>query len=866
MTQFTKNIALIAMAALTLTSCNEEAEWSDSADRGGVRLNLTSDCRVMRQTRADDSVSPVVPDGNAFSISLSKSDGTYSKSWNGVESFNREKSFPIGDYDITATYGNLDIEGFDNPYYKGRSDLHVSPGAVSDVSITAALANAMVSVRYTDAFVAVYPGHSAAVQTDGHDWVVFAPNEDRPAYIAPCEDVKLNLTLTNSGGEQVTIQPAGFQALARHHYVVTIGVTGNTAQGNLALDIAFDEDVVSETVNVPLGEELFSAPAPSITASEFKPEMEVGNFEYTEMSARPEFHVFAFGGLKSTRLNIVSETGYVPAFGRTVELVNADNMTQQQLTQEGVICNGFFRNVEKLGVINVKGLLERLPAGKYTIEVQAVDALTRTSEPLKLSAEVKPIYITLTPVANVGFMPSEVSVDVTTNYPAIIEKLSFKVPDANNRMVDAQVKNLTPLNPESSDKITYRYALGLQPAAHSTINVEMTMALAANKSRTLDTHIDVAAPEYALASDAFSNKVVVKLDADDPALVKALINNMQIYNGDTQVPTANVDYDSENGFISISGLTPGVKYVSLKTVCGAFSKAIPEFTTEQAADVPNGSFNAATQTINIAGINAGGMYKCSTVYTSSRYNTSSIVVSEPNGWQSINAKTCYSNGSVKNTWFMVPSTFMNNGAVVIRSVAYDHNGTLPEVDNRGIASGKNYFSTKAPSSFAYKSSGELFLGSYSFTSAGESRSEGVAFSSRPASLEFEYMYAPYGSESASAEITVILDNDEEVTKKQLLTKSTSLVKTSLPLPSYPFGRKAKGLKVKFKSTDGSEIGVTIPSGATALNDIGDNTTTAPVTIAANAYKSLATGSVLTVDNVKLNYQNQIVNRGKRGRK
>lgn len=856
----------MALSAIALTSCSDESPWSGPSGEGAVKLNFSSDGRVMRQTRADDSLSPVVPDGSAFTVNFAKSDGSYSKNWSSVDAFNREKSFPIGDYTLTASYGSIDVEGFDNPYYLGSNRVHVSPGATTDVNVTATLANAMVSVRYTDAFRENFSAYSAAVQTEGHDWVVFAQNEDRPAYVAPSADVKLNLTLANDAGERVTIQPAGFTAVARHHYVVTIGVTGNAASGNLALDVEFDEDVVSETVNVSLGDELFSAPAPTVTAKGFTPETEVGNFEYSELKETPEFHVFAFGGLKSATLNVVAENGYSPVFGRSVEFVNADNLTMQQLEQEGVA--GYFRNADKLGVVNVKKFLERLPAGKYEIEVQAVDVMTRTSEPLKLTAVITPLEIQLAPAAQAAFMGSEVTVDLTTNSPELKNVVAFKVPDAHNKMVDAEIKSVTDVTASGASVragsgYVYRYVLGIEPSFRSEIDVEMSVIANRNKKATARVLVD--APEYTMVPDAFSNRVVLKIESENPAVVKTLVDNLQFFNGEAQVPSANIAHDSANGMITVSGLTPAIKYVSLKAVCGTFEKIVPEFTTETEADVPNGGFDNTTETLRIEDIATGGTYTCTTIYTKTYQNKSSIVVREPDGWQSINAKTCYAESAVKNTWFMVPSTYVNNGATVIRSVAYDHNGVLPDRDNRGAALLGKYYSTKAPSSFGAKSSGELFLGGYSFTSSGESRNEGIAFSSRPASLSFDYTYIPYGSESASAEIQVVLANDAVISNKVLLGRSDQMKNFEIVLPSYPYGQKAKSINVKFKSTEGNEVGVNIPTGD-QLKDISGSASGTNNTIGENGYKALATGSVLTIDNVRLGYGSSATTRAAKRRR
>lgn len=865
MRQFTKAIALMAVSAMTLTSCGDEALWSGPSDEGAVKLNLTSDGRVMRQTRADDSQSPVVPDVSAFGVNLAKIDGTYSKSWNNVEAFNREKSFPIGDYKITATYGDLNQEGFDNPCYSGSNDVHVSPGDESTVNVTATLANSMVSIRYKEEFTKLYSAYSAAVQTEGHEWVIFAQNEDRPAYVAPSEEVKLKLTLTNESGDRVEIQPASFRAEARHHYVVTIGVNGSVSYGDLALDIEFDDDVVAETVPVSLGDELFSAPAPTITAKDFDPETPVATFEYAELKSNPEFHVFAFGGFRSATLNVISDGGYSPVFGNRVELVGADDLTNQQLESAGV--GAYFRNAEKMGLVNIKSFLEKLPAGQYTIEISATDVMTRTTEPVKLTANITPLEIELKPAANAEFMGEDVAVDLSTNCPDIKNVVMFKVPDANNRLVDAEIKSVTDVTASGASAraaaYTFRYVLGIAPAFRTEIKVEAS--LAANRNKKAETSVLTAEPNYTVVADAFSDRVVLKIDAERDDIVKTLVDNIQIYNSDTQVPSANISYDAKNGMITVRGLVAGTTYTSLKVKCGNFEKTISTFATESETDVPNGGFDNVSETLRFEDIATGGTYTCSTWYTKTYQNTTTITANEPIGWKSINAKTCYSGSSEQNTWFMVPSTFVNNGSVVVRTVAYDHAGTLPDRDNRGTAALGKYFSTKAPASFANYASGELFLGEYTFNASGEVRNEGIPFNSRPTYLTFDYSYVPFGSETASAEIEIVLDNDAVVSNKMTLDRSDQFTSRQINLPSYPFGHKAKQLKLKFMSTSGAVTGVNIPTGE-ALKDISSSAGGTNNKIGANSYKALATGSVLTVDNVKLGYGSSNAARSAKGKR
>lgn len=840
MTNFCKGLFLLAaVSSLGLSSCSDESPWAGSDTEGGINLQFSADGRVMRQTRADDSVSPLVPEANSFAVNLSKLDGSYSKNWSSVESFNRETSFPMGDYSLTASYGDVDTEGFDNPCFKGTTDVHVSPGAETQANVVATLANAMVSIRYTDAFADNFPAYSASIQTEGHNWVVFAQNETRPAYVSPSE-VKLNISLTNDAGERVTIEPASFTALARHHYVVTIDVEGNTASGSLALNVVFDDDVVAETVNVSLGDELFSAPAPTVTPQGFTPGETVSAFEYAAQKNKYEMHAFAFGGLKSATLNVVSSNGYTPVFGRTVELVNADALTQQQLISAGVDAAGFYRNVDKMGVVNLSGFISKLPAGTYDIELHVVDAMTRTSEPVKMTVALTAVDFEFATPVKAEFMASEIRVDIVTNCQDIKNQLKFKAPDAQNRMVEAPVKSVTEVS-AAAGSYRFSYVLGVSPQPRSEIDVEAYL-----NDRVRQVKVPMADPEYSVEVDAFARKVVLKIEGADEAQTRHIRNNLTFYNGADAIPTANVSH-SADGLVTIIGLQPSSTYSSLQCVYGKSRKQVPEFTTEAETALTNGNFTSTAETLNFSNIQVGGKYKAGAF---DYYNRSSIVRSEANGWASVNALTCSASANTKNTWFMVPSTYAENGEVVIRSVGYHHNGVEPA--KSGSFFNTNYYCENAPAdNQLMKASGELFLGSY-----GATRVDGINFPTRPSSLSFRYRYAPVNGELAEAYVKVLDASGTVIAQgSSKLVAAASMQSVSVPLTGYAFGKKASKIMVCFRSTEsGVTPKVNIPSGsALKENDVHLNTDYY-WTLGANDYHALAVGSVLTVDDVTLGYE------------
>lgn len=847
MSKITKGLMASAIAlTLGLGSCSDDSPWRGSSEEGGISLDLSTDGRVVRSTRADDSQSPVVPQTSAFGVKLEKSDGSFSKSWNSIDAFNREQSFAIGDYSLTAFYGDIDVEGFTAPYYKGTADVHVSPGAETQALVVATLANAMVSVRYTDEFIDNFPQYSAAVQTEGHDWVVFAQTETRPAYVAPSE-VKLNLTLTNDAGDKVTIQPASFTAAARHHYIVTIGVTGNAVSGNLALDVQFEEDVVAETVAVSLGDELFNAPAPTIEGKGFTAGSEVKRVEYASMKDNMQFDVFAFGGIHSAVLTVVS-SDYTPAFGGSVELVNASPLTQQQLASEGIDASGFYRNVDKMGVVNVTRFLQGLPAGKYAVELQVVDKMTRTSEPLALSAEVSEMKMEFLSPEKVGFMAEEVAVELASNCADIKENVVFTAPNASNQMKEVAVKSVSQItSSDASLPYAYKYVLAIDPQVRAGLDVKASFG-----KRTATTVVPMEMPECTVTTDAFARKVMLKMDIIPASLASDFIDHLVFYNGASQIPTSNVNYDATTGIVTIAGLSPKTTYSSIYANCVNYKQTIPAFTTEPETPIVNGDFSSIAETLNISPINVGGKFNVKVGIISADYQiTSSILYSTPTGWANVNANTCWNGSSNKNSWYLVPSTYSQNGATVLRSVGYNHAG--PALSTSGGQMNTNYYCETVPaSSNLEKCAGELFLGSYAFTGS-ESRVDGIAWTTRPSSLTFDYTYAPVNNEQAEAYVSVLDASGAVIASGvKYLSAASAVTSVSVPLSGYAFGKKAAKIQVGFRSTKaGVTPAVNIPTGDSLSEGIAN--IRGNLNIPANTYHALATGSVLTIDNVALGY-------------
>lgn len=848
---------LMATAGIILPSCSDDSPWSGSDTEGGIVLSLESDGQIVRRgTRADDTTCPIVPDGNAFGISLSNTDKTYSKTWKSLEAFNAEKGFPIGDYKIEAVYGDLNHEGFELPYYKGTNDVHVAPGSTTDVKVVATLANAMVSVRYTDAFTSNFPHYSTSVQTPGHEWLVFAQGENRPGFIDPTEGTAdIALTMTNKRGETVTVNPAKFVPQARHHYVITINATGNVSSGDLALDIQFDDEVVAETVTISLGDELFTAPAPEIRPKDFTDKQELSLLEYDEITQNPQFDIYAFGGFSEVKLNVVNDGSYAPTFGSSVQLVGAEPVTQTQLANEGVVVSGLFKNADKMAVVNVKKFIEQLPAGNYSVELQAKDLATRLSDPITLKAKVGKVDYTLASGSEIGYMANEIYVDVASNSEQIKNKITFKASDSNNRMVPATIKSVSPVTRGTRADLpyAYRFCLVTPTITTPTVNIQADYG---KIQRTAQ--LSVNEPEYTVDVDAFARFVVFRINGTDD-MRKYVLENLMIYNGTAQVSPGNITRDIENGMITVRGLSANSTYSAMKGKLGNFEKEIGSFTTEADTDVPNGNFSNPGTALTYTDLQVGGVYGVSSLrpdYT----NKVNLNLAQASGWATLNALTFYTGSTCKNSWFMVPSTYVTSEKqALIRSVGYSHEGTLP-ARTYASATKKIQYNTNSPKDAELtKQAGELFLGTYAFSGTA-TRSNGISFGSRPSILTFDYKYTTQNGEKAEVEIYV-MDADGNVisSKKESLSSKSTMGSHTVALPSYPFGKKAAKLYVCFRSTEsGVSPKVNIPTGS-ELKEWEGSWPISPYVhyLDENTYHTMATGSVLILDNVKLGYETAV---------
>lgn len=832
---------LLSAMALALGACSEDNPWQSDGEGGiSLRLSASADVKDAIPMLRADAPALEAPSPSDFSISLKNLVTEEVKTWATLSDFQNQKSFPTGSYTLTAFYGDADEEGFEKPYFVGTADVTVLESREANVDVTAQLANTMVSVDYTDAFRSYFKDYGVTVHSEGHSYVEFAPDETRPAFITPGE-VSLAVKVTNPSGKTATIQPASFPAAPRYHYHITFDVNTGTS-GTAQLQIIFDDSLTQEDVTIDLTDELFSSPAPKVTPSGFEDGQTIELLSGNTAANPLKFDVVAYGGMSSALLTI-SGDGFTPACGNEVELIGASEETQKQLADLGIKGIGFFRNPQNLASLDITGLAQHLPEGKFAVSLVVKDAYTRVSDPLTLNIATEPVVLTVsdgTAIFNAG----QATLEVAYNGAEPEKNISFKALSNTGVPKDCQILSVAEsTRTRSFETKNYIFTISLPDTDRDQIPVEVYFG--GVKKQTVN--VDVVIPEYDVEVDPFATVARFRVSPKRAEDLSAVVNVLHFFNNGSKIEESRVSRNAETGIITVSGLTPATQYNFAHSLNADYASATASvnFTTESNTDIANGDFSA-TNSLKIDGLQEGGEFRNSAAIW--KHNTSSIDRLVPQSWATINDLTCSTLAANKNTWFVVPSTYVEDGAAVVRNVGYSLNGNTPA--RSGNALNSTYYNTN-PASFldSEKVSGELFLGSFSYDGQ-INRVDGIAFASRPTSVSFDYSYAPLSVDQAEV-LVEVLDASGNViaTAVQLLDAQSSMTAASVRLPAYPFGVHAAQLRVRFKSSNQLIAPITIPSGS-ALNS---GATYDDRTVPANAYKAVATGSVLKVDNVKLNY-------------
>ncbi len=813
-----KTVTLFAPCMLLLLgSCASEDGPMAGEGEGVIALHLRADGAVtdaVPLTRASQAA--MVPEVSDLALSLVKADGSYSRQWASAADFPADQPFGIGNYTMTASWGEPDDEGFDKPYYFGETEVTVEEGKTTEVNLTASLANTMVSISYTDAFRNYFTQYSSQVHSAGGDFIAFLADETRPAYLRP-GTVTVTINITKPNGVSATIQPAEFEALARHHYHVTLDVNnGETGEAQLA--VIFDDSVVSEDVTVDLSDDILSAPAPVVKAGGFTPGTVYEALELSPASGPLTMTLAAAGGLRSVTLTTQSRSLLDKGFPAEINLMAANPSQQALLRQLGLDVKGLWGVTDKMAIVDFTNVFSSISgSGSHSFALVVKDKLGKVNEPLILEATTEGVTMNVATAPSVAINASEATMGITSNVP---------LDNGNITIEGYHFGTWTPLKLASAQVAAV--SRHRAPAEAKTYNVSFSIP---SEPSDLPVRVMYKGVEKASSSVAKTG-VLLQLESENNvfathATFKVIHNpklsldaiTYQVAEGSAGdfVSMSGISLDAANDRVTIKGLKAGTGY-TVRATDGSAVGALGSVavTTEKNLQLPNAGMD---DWYNKSGQSNWSTYFCGTDEAGAVWGTNNPMTTSQGG----NFAYCRISGSIPT-----PDKRSGQYAALIRTVGWGSSNTA-------IGSMKGVCK--------YTDFGLLHLGASRSSREDSYEGAGYAFASRPSSFSFYYKYAPKNASDTGIAYVYVYDASGRViaSGEKTLGKADAYTQVSIPLAYAYAAPKAAKVYVKFMSSWQDEF----------LEKTSDNFT--PPVLFGNFGKATYMGSQLYIDDLSFEY-------------
>lgn len=230
------SLALLAVAA----SCSKQ---DGKGQNGSVSFSIPSNYEIAEVTKGSvRDYTSSLPSASDFTITIK--DGNGAQVWSGlVSAWDPATALEVGNYSVSASFGEEGIEGFDKPYFVGNANFSVAGNQNTEVTIPVTLANSLVKVACTDDFKSYFTDYNFVVTTGSNNVIEFPASETRAAFIDAYK-FSISGTLTSQGGSTKSFSTEYSNLDAATCYTVKFDASGI---GGVHVTISFNDNV--ETVD-----------------------------------------------------------------------------------------------------------------------------------------------------------------------------------------------------------------------------------------------------------------------------------------------------------------------------------------------------------------------------------------------------------------------------------------------------------------------------------------------------------------------------------------------------------------------------------------------------------------------------------------
>ena len=178
------------LALIAAFSCTK----SQTEGNGRVAFVVSSNDVVADMTKSNVSDYTALPAAGDFTITIL--DESSSQFWSGkISEWDSSTPLPAGNYTVNASYGDIEDEGFDKPYFTGAQNFAVKGGETSSVSVPVALGNTIIKISCSEYFKKYYSDYTFKLTRGAAEIATFVKDETKGAFIDGYK-IKVEGTLT----------------------------------------------------------------------------------------------------------------------------------------------------------------------------------------------------------------------------------------------------------------------------------------------------------------------------------------------------------------------------------------------------------------------------------------------------------------------------------------------------------------------------------------------------------------------------------------------------------------------------------------------------------------------------------------------
>lgn len=770
---------------------------------------------------------PDVPLSEPLSLTISTIDGAYSGTWDEADKLSPYETFQSGEYTATLLSGHPGAEGYGCPCYAGMANFMVTNGHSTPVSIQCSLQQVPVYVDISGS-ASDFTVEGVTMHTSGFGYNEVETASAEPLLIMPGRTF-CYMQLRNTEGKTATIS-------------MSAALITRAAEPT-GIDIAIDDNKITlssgayaeEFVVTP---DIWSGSAPAITAHGFQSGLPISLIE----------------GYPSTQPLVMDIVSDLPLHSATLTL-KGSYLSDQDIPADCSLLD-VPRNLLEMGLIVDKisdrelkvdftRFIENLNVDfndQLEFSVEAIDAACRVSDVCVLKFTILSVDLQLLSVtpAVLGENYTTVTANLSVDNVESGDFTIFVDTDTGKQQVDIETLRV--------DSDTKTFTVGFfVPEGIDPVKVEAYYM----DNPKMQFEIPRRVPDFSINIDAFAHSAVITVGTDDANAARAITTYANIYaNG---LLTTIVSRDQEKKQLKVIGLKPACQYDMVVEVIPDQFAAAGKTITEADAAVPMGDFEDFEFTYDLKKVPSGGTYSSASfpIYTNQNF-TDFAGTWVTKYWASVNDKTLCKEAKHYNTWYIQPSADLDFSeyasglkSVHLMSVGWSLDGQ--DIPPYMQAPGQRIpYSANVPAR-DHTSAGKLFLGSYAFdaSTCTETYNQGIAFSSRPSSLNGFYKYLPDINHDTDVGLVVIeLVNDKGVEPQTIahaemkLGAAPDFVSFNVPLEYTIPNLKATRLRIMFATSD-------------KAGSIEDEDAAVPVS--ADIEKAIFAGSQLWIDNLSFSY-------------